>query len=87
MNFESRGQQEPRYAPRASQVVLASRLAGALVVHLLQYDTNGDGRIEPRELLGLIHRADLNKDGVLDREEMEAIDPPAQGRKRPSDRP
>ncbi|MBT4223715.1 MAG: hypothetical protein HOD72_04540 [Opitutae bacterium] len=56
-------------------------------MHLLQYDTNGDGRIEPRELLGLIHRADLNKDGVLDREEMEAIDPPAQGRKRPSDRP
>jgi len=58
-----------------------------LVAHLLQYDTNGDGRIEPKELLGLIRRADLNKDGVLDREEMEAIGPPAQGRERPSHRP
>jgi Ca2+-binding EF-hand superfamily protein len=58
-----------------------------LVAHLLQYDTNGDGRIEPKELLGLIRRADLNKDGVLDREELEAIGPPAQGREHPPRRP
>ena len=58
-----------------------------LVAHLLQYDTNGDGRIEPKELLGLIRRGDLNKDGVLDRKEMEAIGPPEQGRERPPRRP
>ena len=53
----------------------------------MQYDTNGDGRIEPEELLGLNRRADRNKDGVLDREELEAIGPPAPGRERPSRRP
>lgn len=58
-----------------------------LATHLLQYDTNGDGRIEPEELLGLIRRADRNKDGVLDREGLEAIGPPVQGRERPSPRP
>ena len=59
-----------------------------LAGHLMQYDTNGDGRIEPEELLGLIRRADRNKDGVLDREELDAIGgPPAQGRERRSRRP
>ena len=58
-----------------------------LAGHLMQYDTNGDGRIEPKELLELIRRADRNKDGVLDREELESLGPAAQGRERPPRRP
>ena len=59
-----------------------------LASHLLRYDTNGNGKIEPDELLGLIRRADRNKDGALDREELESIGgSPTQGRERPSRRP
>jgi len=48
-----------------------------LANQLLQYDTNGNDRIEPDELLGLIRHADRNNDWALDREELESISSPA----------
>jgi len=44
-----------------------------LADHLMRYDTDKNGKIELEELSGLILDADRNKDGALDREELNAI--------------
>ncbi|MFP6666758.1 MAG: hypothetical protein VB876_05570 [Pirellulales bacterium] len=66
-----------RPATRDRQPINASR--PGLANLLLFYDTNGNRKIEPDELLELIRRADRNNDRALDREELEAIG----GRTRP----
>lgn len=45
-----------------------------LAALLAECDKNGDGRIEPHELLELIPRLDRNHDWVLDREELQSLD-------------
>ena len=52
-----------------------------LADHLMQYDADKNGKIDLKELSGLIRVADRNKDGVLDREELNAIRGPNPNRK------
>ena len=54
-----------------------------LADHLMRYDSNKNGKIELEELSGLIRDADRNKDGALDREELNARRLPNSNRKRP----
>jgi hypothetical protein len=44
-----------------------------LADHLMRYDVDKNGKIELEELSGLIRDADRNKDGALDREELDSI--------------
>jgi Ca2+-binding EF-hand superfamily protein len=39
----------------------------------MQYDANKNGKVELAELSRLIRDADRNKDGALDREELDSI--------------
>ena len=67
---------------RAGRASPAERISGrkaeamkpGLAKTLLQYDSNQDGQLEPDELLELIRKADRNGDGVLNRQELEAVD-------------
>ena len=56
--------------------------ARGLAALLAECDKNGDGRIEPHELLELIPRLDRNHDWVLDREELQSLDSRADRRPR-----
>ena len=58
-----------------------------LADHLMRYDADKNGKIELEELSGLIRDADRNKDGALDREELNAIRVPNSNRKHPLNRP
>jgi Ca2+-binding EF-hand superfamily protein len=53
-----------------------------LADHLMRYDVDKNGKIELEELSGLIRDADRNKDGALDREELNAIRTPSSNHKR-----
>jgi Ca2+-binding EF-hand superfamily protein len=44
-----------------------------LADHLMRYDADKNGKIELEELSGLIRDADRNKDGALDRKELDSI--------------
>ena len=44
-----------------------------LADHLMRYDVDKNGKIELEELSGLIRDADRNKDGALDRKELDSI--------------
>jgi Ca2+-binding EF-hand superfamily protein len=54
-----------------------------LADHLMQYDANKNGKVELEELSGLIRDADRNKDGALDRKELNSIRVPISNRKFP----
>jgi Ca2+-binding EF-hand superfamily protein len=54
-----------------------------LADQLMRYDADKNGKIELEELSGLIRDADRNKDGALDREELNAIRGPNPNRKHP----